>query len=160
MSQVGDHGQGLSIAKQRRGFPPLPSRHKSIDKRIETLMKPTQFDLMQCDQERHNALLKADTAALDALFTDDLIYLHSTAVADNKQVFLEGLRTGKTRYLTIAYQPDQYRLGREFAQIFGKVDMQLLVDGVEKEVRALIISTWRFENERWRMMTWQATKQI
>ena len=123
-------------------------------------MNPTQLDLMQCDQQRHNALLKADTEALDALFADDLIYLHSTAVTDNKQVFLDGLKTGKTRYLTIAYQPDQYRLGNGFALITGKVDMQLLIGGVEKEVRALIISTWRFENERWRMMSWQATKQI
>jgi hypothetical protein len=123
-------------------------------------MKPTQSDLMQCDRERHLALLKADTAALDALLADDLIYLHSTAVTDDKQVFLDGLKTGKTRYLTIDYQPIEYRLGREFGLISAKVDMQLLIAGVEKAVRALIISTWRFENDRWRMMTWQATKQI
>ena len=80
-------------------------------------------------------------------------------MTDNKQVFLDGLRTGRTRYLTIAYQTVEYRLGNGFALISGKVDMQLLIAGAEKEVRALVMSTWRFENQRWRMMTWQATKQ-
>ena len=120
-------------------------------------MKPTQHDLIECDQQRHHALLKADTAALDALFADDLIYLHSTGVIDDKKVYLDGLKTGKTRYLTIDYQPAEYRLIDDFALILGKVDMKVLVGGTERRVRALIISTWRFEHERWKMMTWQAT---
>lgn len=122
-------------------------------------MNPSKQDLIQCDQQRHNALLKADTEVLDKLFTDDLIYLHSTGVIDDKKVYLDGLKTGKTRYLTIAYEVGEYRMGENFAQISGKVDMQILLADVEKQVRALIISTWRIENERWRMMTWQATTQ-
>ena len=122
-------------------------------------MNPSKQDLIACDQARHQALLAADIEALDALFADDLIYLHSTAVSDSKEVFLEGLRAGKTRYLAIDYQPGEYRLGRDFAQITAKVAMKLLIEGATKEVRALIISTWRFEQERWLMMSWQATKQ-
>lgn len=122
-------------------------------------MKPTQEDLIRADEARQNALLKADIEALDALFADDLIYLHSTAVADDKQFFLDGLRSGKTKYLTIAYQPAEYRLGGNYALIFGKVDMQLEIAGEQKPVRAVIISTWRFEDQRWQMVTWQATKQ-
>jgi len=122
-------------------------------------MNPSRQELIERDRQRHNALLKADTEVLDKLFTDDLIYLHSTGVIDRKAAYLDGLKTGKTRYLTIAYQPDEYRMGKDYALIAGKVDMQILVGGVEKQVRALIISTWRVENERWRMMTWQATPQ-
>ncbi len=122
-------------------------------------MKPTKEDLARADEARQNALLKADIEALAELFADDLIYLHSTAVADNKQFFLDGLRSGKTKYLSIDYQPAEYRLSGAHALIFGKVDMQLLIEGVEKQIRALIISTWRFEDQRWKMVTWQATKQ-
>lgn len=122
-------------------------------------MSTSRQDLIECDQQRHNALLKADTEVLDALFTDDLIYLHSTGVIDDKNAYLDGLRSSRTRYLQIAYQPAEYRMAEDFALILGKVDMQLLIGGVEKQVRALIISTWRIENERWRMMSWQATTQ-
>jgi len=121
-------------------------------------MNPSQADLIKSDQQRHNALLASDTDALDALFTDDVIYLHSSGVIDNKQVYLDGLKQGKTKYLQIDYQPAEYRVFNGFALILGKVAMQLLIEGAEKEVRALIISTWRFENHRWRMMSWQATK--
>ena len=121
-------------------------------------MNPTREDLIQTDQRRHQALLASDTDTLDALFTDDVIYLHSTGVIESKQVYLDGLKQGKTRYLQIDYQPAEYRVFDGFALILGKVVMQLLIEGAAKEVRALIISTWRFENQRWRMMSWQATK--
>lgn len=121
-------------------------------------MNPTQADLIKTDQQRHAALLAGDTDTLDALFTDDVIYLHSTGVIDSKQVYLDGLKSGKTKYLQIDYQPAEYRVGNGFALILGKVAMQLLIEGVEKEVRALIISSWRFESNGWRMMSWQATK--
>lgn len=122
-------------------------------------MNPSREDLIECDRQRHEALLKGDTEVLDALFTDDLIYLHSTGAIDDKKVYLDGLKTGKTKYLAIAYQPDEYRFAKNFALILGKVDMKVLVGGEERKVRALIISTWRFENERWKMMIWQATTQ-
>jgi hypothetical protein len=121
-------------------------------------MNPTKEDLIKTDQQRHAALLASDTDTLDALFTDDVIYLHSTGVIDSKQVYLDGLKQGKTKYLQIDYQPAEYRVFNGFALILGKVVMQLLIEGATKEVRALIISTWRFEDNRWRMMSWQATK--
>jgi hypothetical protein len=124
----------------------------------DTDMNPTKEDLIQCDQQRHAALLAADTDTLDELFTDDVIYLHSTGVIDSKQFYLDGLKQGKTKYVQIDYQPSEYRVFNGFALILGKVVMQLLIGGAAKEVRALIISTWRFENNRWRMMSWQATK--
>jgi len=121
-------------------------------------MNPSKEDLIKTDQQRHAALLASDTDTLDALFTDDVIYLHSSGVIDNKQFYLDNLKKGKTKYLHIDYQPAQYRVSNGFALIQGKVTMQLLIDGAEKVVSGLIISTWRFENNRWRMMSWQATK--
>lgn len=121
-------------------------------------MNPTKEDLIKADQQRHAALLASDTDTLDALFTDDVIYLHSTGVIDSKQFYLDGLKQGKTKYVQIDYQPAEYRVFNGFALVLGKVVMQLLIDGAAKEVRALIISAWRFENNRWRMMSWQATK--
>jgi hypothetical protein len=121
-------------------------------------MNPTKEDLIKTDQQRHAALLASDTDTLDELFTDDVIYLHSTGVIDTKQAYLDGLKNGVTRYVQIDYQPAQYRMGNGFALIQGKVVMQLLINGEPKEVRGTIISTWRFEKQRWRMMSWQATK--
>lgn len=123
-------------------------------------MKPNQQDLIECDQQRHEALLAADTKVLEELFTDDLIYLHSTGVIDDKKVYLDGLKSGRTKYLAIDYQPDEYRFAKDFALILGRVDMKVLVGGEERKVRALVVSTWRFINGRWKMMIWQATTQV
>ena len=124
----------------------------------EKTMKPSKEDLILADQQRVAALLINDTDALDALFTDDLIYLHSSGVIDSKQSYIDGLKQGKSSYVKIDYQPAQYRVLDGFALIQGKVIMQLIINGAPKEVSGLIISTWRFENQRWRMMSWQATK--
>jgi len=123
-------------------------------------MNPSQEDLIKCDRQRHDALLATDIKVLDELFTDDLIFLHSTGVIDDKKVYLDGLKTGKTKYLAIDYQPDEYRFAKDFALILGRVDMKVLVGGEERRVRALIVSTWHFMNGRWRMMIWQATTQV
>jgi hypothetical protein len=121
-------------------------------------MKPTKEDLILSDQQRVDALLANDTEALDALFTDDLIYLHSTGIIDSKQSYLDGLRQGKSKYVKVDNQPAQYRVLDGFALIQSKVVMQLLINGTPKEVSGLIISIWRFENQRWRMMSLQTTK--
>ena len=48
------------------------------------------------DRARIAALLAKDTTALDDLLDDELVYVHSTGVADTKTSYLEGLVTGKT----------------------------------------------------------------
>ena len=58
-------------------------------------MTPTETiaHIAHLDRERVAALLAKDTPALNRLLDDELVYVHSTGVADSKQSYLEGLVT-------------------------------------------------------------------
>jgi len=48
------------------------------------------------------ALVAGDVAALGAILSDDLHYVHSNGVADTKEAFLANLVSGKTKYVEYA----------------------------------------------------------
>ncbi len=47
------------------------------------------------------ALLAADLPALDSLYADDLVYVHSSGAIDSKQTLLDSIRSGTLRFKTM-----------------------------------------------------------
>lgn len=57
-----------------------------------------QVAVGQLDNDRVKAMLQGDTAALDRICADDLIYTHSDGTVETKAKWIESIRSGKQRY--------------------------------------------------------------
>ena len=52
----------------------------------------TEADIMRLEDERYAAMLAKDVAALERLLHPDLVYMHSSGIADTKASYIAGVR--------------------------------------------------------------------
>jgi len=113
---------------------------------------------MAVEKARIAALATDDLAALDRLMADDATYTHSNSVLDNKQAFLESIRSGRLKYVSLDHADQQVRLYGETAILNGTSKVLVLVEGKENRVALRFTLTYVFKDGRWQMAAWQSTR--
>src|SRR5688500_16060515 len=61
------------------------------------------------DDARVAAMISADPAKLAAVFSDELLYVHSSGRPDTKASFVESLTSGKSKYNSVNYEQRDFR---------------------------------------------------
>ena len=115
-------------------------------------------EVLAADAERVRALLANDFAALEALLGGDLAYVHSNGMLDTKASYIESLRSGASRYLTMDMSDVSVRtFGEDVAVINAKFEATVQVRSgvVNPKPRVLIVYARR--DGRWQMVAWQST---
>lgn len=119
-----------------------------------------QRRLIEADDERCRAMLANDLDALSLVLGDDVIYTHSSAVVDDKAAYLDSLRQGLTRYLTLDRKEMNVRLYGQmpgagyWAIMHGHVVMKIEVKGKQKDLNSRFQSVWIERDGRWQMVSW------
>ena len=80
-------------------------------------------EIAAAEQALYRAMIEQDFAALDAILSDDVVYIHSTAVAETKDGYLTGVRNGLYDYGSIQSDAVTVRFCGEVAVQTGKVRM-------------------------------------
>ncbi|HTI84081.1 MAG TPA: nuclear transport factor 2 family protein [Acetobacteraceae bacterium] len=116
-------------------------------------------DLVAAEQALYCAMIAQDFAALHALLADDLVYIHSTAVAEDKRGYLEGVRNGLYDYGAIESRDVTIRICGDVAIQTGIVAMSVAARGEAKaETTLLFTLVWLREQQGWRLWQRQATR--
>lgn len=72
------------------------------------------------------ALLATDMNALEGMFSDDLVYIHSTGGLQNKKDYLDSIRTGNLRYKSITpVGSPRFRTFGNTATVSSRYDLEL-----------------------------------
>src|SRR5262245_61116176 len=58
----------------------------------------TAEEALTHEDARYAAQTSNDFAAMEKLFGDDLVYIHSSAVVDGKKEYIESMRSGRVKY--------------------------------------------------------------
>jgi hypothetical protein len=66
--------------------------------------------LLNLDDQRCEALLNGDATTINALFADELMYVHSSAIVDTKTSYLQSFRTGAMMYQIIELRDRQVQM--------------------------------------------------
>jgi hypothetical protein len=109
------------------------------------------------DAARCAAMLAKDTAALVDLLDDQLVYVHSSGVADTKQSYLEGLRTGVWDYHQLAASGHRYVIHGETVLVFCRLAIAITVRGVFKSFEANALLVWVAHPAGWRLAAVQSS---
>jgi ketosteroid isomerase-like protein len=107
--------------------------------------------------QRFEAMTKNDFASLERLLADDLVYTHSTGIADTKAQYLESLRSGKTRYVNIAPDDLHVRIFGDTAVIRGRAALTMNNPN-ETSFKISFLDVWVKRNSRWQMVAWQSAR--
>ncbi len=118
----------------------------------------SEIQIRQCIQQLHDALIHKDSAMLEDLLRDGLVYGHSNAWTENKAELMRNNRTGFLRYETIFMDSlhvqiyDETAIARYQAFIRGKMNDK------EFALPLHILQCWVREGKRWKLVARQGVR--
>ena len=117
---------------------------------------PAEQAVRHAEDRRIKALVDDDFATLDTVLADDLTYGHSNGVLDTKASYMETLRSGKTKYMSIDRTPSVIRLYGDTAIVTGMATVALKGQPAPFTLRYTLAYVMR--EGQWRMVAWQSTR--
>jgi ketosteroid isomerase-like protein len=111
------------------------------------------------DAQRFQAMQKADLGALERLLAPELIYTHSNGKVDTRASFLEAVRSGSLRYVTIdAPEAVGVLTYGDAAVVTGHCRLTVVNAGQEMKVHLRFTDVWARKKGGWQMVAWQSTR--
>ena len=115
--------------------------------------------LQAADKARVAAMQSGNREKLDAIFSDELRYAHSSGVVDTKASFIEILSTGKTKYVGYDYEEQNFTFPAPgIALMTGRAHVKAVTATGEMDSVLSFLAVWREEKGQWRFLAWQSCK--
>jgi ketosteroid isomerase-like protein len=108
------------------------------------------------DNQRTQAILTRNFKALEALMGDDLRYIHSSAVQENKTEYLDKLTSGHYFYHGLENQGREFRVLGDVVLVNGDLRIDVEVNGTRKNVLSRYLQVWAHRPSGWQMVSWQS----
>ena len=117
-------------------------------------------EIKALEDRRYRAMLAGDTAALNELCSDNLIYTHSKADYDHKQSYLHKVGTRYFTYLEITHPADRILVVEGAALVTERMTAKVLVEGTIVLVDNRYLAVWVREHGAWKFVAYQPTSII
>lgn len=114
--------------------------------------------ILATEQQRFASMVSRDTVALRPLLADDLVYIHSNALQENKAAHLSAITTGRLVYASMLRETAQVRRYGKMALTNGIVQVKGVVNGTPFDIRLLYTGVYRRVQGKWRLVNWQSTR--
>ena len=120
---------------------------------------PVAQELLQIETARVSALVHNDLPALDKLLAPDLTYVHSSGALENKSEFMDKLRTGERKYVSMQHDDGvAVRSYSDTAILTGSTKVQVVFKGQTQNLHLRFTETWFKHGKEWQVVAWHATK--
>jgi ketosteroid isomerase-like protein len=115
-------------------------------------------EALRAEDARYAAQTTGDYAAMDRLFGDDLVYIHSSAAVDGKASYIESMTSGAVKYRSMKRSDTRVRTYGCLAVITGDADFDVTVKGQDLSVQLRFHSVWAKRAAGVQFVSWQATR--
>ena len=117
-------------------------------------------DLVRCENRRNAALVSADRAALDDLFTADLVHIHSIGLQQNKAELIDYVQNA-VEYISVERRNLSIRFYGSAAIMTGEMNNTLRARGKTDVIKAesLVTQVWVQKGDTWKQASFQATRR-
>ena len=116
-------------------------------------------EVLRAEQELYRAMVADDRAALEAVIDEDVVYVHSTAVAETREDYFAGLDKGLYQYKAVTSREVSVRVYGDTALTDGICDMRVGAHGKPAVlIHLLFVLVWVRRNGRWRLVHRHATR--
>jgi ketosteroid isomerase-like protein len=134
-----------------------------IDEAIAALSYIKEIAMEYAVAALYRAMLAHDLAALDGLLAEDVVYIHSTGLAETKAAFLDGVRDGLYEYERVLPESQRIVESGDLAMVYAVLDFAGGLKGMPHPPTRLITTlVWRrmplSPEAGWRLILRQATR--
>ena len=116
----------------------------------------TADEALKAEDARYAAQVNSDFDTMQRLYGDDLVYVHSTAVVDNKASYIERQRSG-LHYRAMRRSDASVRVYGCLAIITGKVDYDVTQNGLNGKPHLFFTSIWAKRGPNVQFVSWEST---
>jgi ketosteroid isomerase-like protein len=102
----------------------------------------TNMSALMAEEQRRQAMLGGDIAALEALLSDGLVYVHSTGGRDTKTTYLNKLASGSLKYLSLSFEDLQVHGAGPVQVVTGRMSAEVSIQGQSKAIRSVFLTVW------------------
>ena len=110
------------------------------------------------EDARYAAQTGDDFAALDKLLGNDLVYIHSSAVVDDKASYIDSMRSGNVKYRVMRRSDVTVRTFGCVAIMTGLGNFDVTVKGQDLSVEIRFHSIWAQRDKGLEFISWEATR--
>jgi hypothetical protein len=115
-------------------------------------------DVEAAEDARYAAQTGDDFDALGRLLADDLVYIHSSAVVDNKASYIDSMRSGNVKYRVMRRSDTTVRTFGCLAILTGLANFDVTVKGQDLAVEIRFHSIWVQRDKGLQFVSWEATR--
>ena len=120
-----------------------------------------ESEVRRLEDERVEAMLARDAAALRRLLADDLTYTHSTGRTQTKAEFIRQYTETDERYTRFDRSDVKIRAYGDSAVVTGTAKMALQGGAAgERSFEIRFIDVWARRSGRWQMVAWHSTRLV
>jgi hypothetical protein len=114
--------------------------------------------VLAAQDQRFALTAGGDLDELEAMLTEDMNYTHSSAAVDTKAQFLDSLRSGRVRYVSIEPEGKRaVRLYGDAAVVQGVAHVLVEVPDRDIDVRLRFTELFVKREGAWKMALWHST---
>ncbi len=118
----------------------------------------TADEAMKAENARYAAQTSNDFTAMEKLFGNDLTYNHSSAATDDKAKYIDGMRSGRTKYRMMTPNGDvKTRTYGCLAIITGTAVYEVTSAGQDRTVPLRFTAIWAKRPSGIQFVSWQST---
>jgi len=118
----------------------------------------TADETMKAELARYAAQTSNDFAAMEKLFGADLVYNHSSAASDDKAKYIDGMRSGRTKYRKMTPNADvKTRTFGCLGIITGTAVYEVTAGGQDRTVPLRFTAIWAKRPSGIEFVSWQST---
>lgn len=115
-------------------------------------------EVLAAHEKRRVATLNGDADVVASMMTDDLTFTHANAVVENKEQFIEALKTRRLQYQALTDENTTVRVHGSTGVVSGICRILVDASGTIIDIRVEFTELWVKEQETWKMMLWHATE--
>jgi hypothetical protein len=120
----------------------------------------SEDEAQRAEDARYSAQTANDFAAMDRLFGADLVYIHSSAVVDDKASYIDSMRSGNVKYRVMRRSDVKVRTYGCLAILSGNANFDVTVKGQDLSVELRFHSIWAKRAGGPQFVSWQATRVL
>lgn len=117
-----------------------------------------ETDVEKAEKAWSAAVTGRNFAALDKIYANELLYAHSTGNVENKQQYMDRLKSGKQRYEKVDFEKIKVLPHGDTAVVHGILRMAGTSNGEPFNHHIMLMHVWVKKGSEWKLVAHQTTR--
>jgi ketosteroid isomerase-like protein len=113
--------------------------------------------IRKLERSRFAAMISGDAEAVSKFLDDDLIYIHTSGLADSKAAYLRSFENGEFSYKGVEVVDDRHVCGEDTFILYQHLSVRMQIGTNELARQVSMTSVWRKSAKGWLLLVMQAT---